>query len=74
VTAREKFKIGDHVVMTEEGKTCFGYKNKQSGTLVGFSLGFALVWIRKTRQKAKQRYHMDFWEVDERFKILEGGK
>jgi hypothetical protein len=77
--AREKFKIGDHVRLTERAKQqkvrCFnggrGCRGQQvqTGVVTGFKgrssdLNECVVKVLPDGAKTSKSYHMDFWELE----------
>ena len=71
MTAKEKFKIGDRVQLTEYAKTQGIARKHSSGTgvVAGFGREPGLVRIRldgltkSGRLREPDSYHCDFWEV-----------
>jgi hypothetical protein len=69
VIAREKFRVGDVVRMTDEGRvlhktlTFRGVPRVATGRVVGFGRSEELVIIVRDGQKTRNSYHMAFWEL-----------
>lgn len=64
ITAREKFRIGDQVILSTEGCVQLPemISKKFSGKVVGFGRGFNLVRVLIKNLVKPQTFHAGFWE------------
>jgi hypothetical protein len=68
-TAREKFKIGDRVVLTQEAKDNGLFIRSKGEMVLGTVVGFSkkseyLVYVKADHRKANgTTYHVKFWQV-----------
>ena len=70
--AREKFAIGDRVILTEQAHAIGVVRKKRTwnslpftttGTVVGFGQKYPhLVTVVRDGHRTRGSYHMDFWE------------
>lgn len=66
--ARERFKVGDKVKLSEEGLATFrrGRQLDRRATVVGFgrTLGRTeTIWVVSDGASSRQAYHHSFWEL-----------
>ena len=62
--ARAKFTKGGRVSLSATGREQFllSARHAQTGVVVGFSRNGISVIVRRDGTKARESYHMDFWE------------
>ncbi len=70
-SARGRFEIGDHVVMTPIGRDQFigarrNWRGKETtrGVVVGFCIKPELVKVLRERRSHPERFHVDFWRTE----------